>query len=73
VRLETVMWEALQDIADRRGCSVDDLATEIDGQREGRGLSVALRHYIVEYYRESLRRKLENAGRRGRAGGRSMH
>ena len=63
VRLEAVMWEALQDVARRKGCSVDDLVADIDAGRKSRTLDAAIQKYLVEYYRESARRVLENAKR----------
>ncbi len=51
VRLEPVMWEALQEIARRRNLSVHRLATEIDEARTASSLTAAIRVYIVDYYR----------------------
>src|SRR4051794_11613510 len=55
------MWDALRDIAHKSGYSVDDLVTEINRMRGKLPLPTTIRHYIVEYYRESLRRVLANA------------
>ena len=63
VRLEAVMWAALQDVARRKGCSVDDLVADIDAGRKSQMLDAAVQNYLVEYYRESARRALENAKR----------
>jgi predicted DNA-binding ribbon-helix-helix protein len=54
VRLETVMWDSLRDIAQRLGIGVNELVTEIDGRREGLGLTAAIRVYIVDFYRNAL-------------------
>ena len=51
VRLEPVMWEALADIAGRRGRTVNELVTEIDRDRSASSLTAAIRVYIVDYYR----------------------
>ena len=51
VRLEPVLWDALQDIAQRRGMTVHQLATEIARQRTLSNLTAAIRVYIVEFYR----------------------
>jgi predicted DNA-binding ribbon-helix-helix protein len=51
VRLEDVMWEALQDIARRREVTVHDLVTEIDRRRTESSLTAAIRVYIVNFYR----------------------
>jgi predicted DNA-binding ribbon-helix-helix protein len=55
VRLESVMWDSLHDIAHRLGVGVNDLVTEIDGRRDtGLGLTAAIRVYIVDFYRNAL-------------------
>jgi predicted DNA-binding ribbon-helix-helix protein len=55
VRLESVMWDSLHDIAHRRGVGINDLVTEIDGRRDGGlGLTAAIRVYIVDFYRTAL-------------------
>jgi predicted DNA-binding ribbon-helix-helix protein len=51
VRLEPVMWDALRDIARGRAMAVNDLVTEIDGQRGAPSLTAAIRVYIVDFYR----------------------
>jgi len=51
VRLEPVMWEALQDIAQRQHTSVHDLVTEIDRRRTASSLTAAIRVFIVDFYR----------------------
>jgi predicted DNA-binding ribbon-helix-helix protein len=54
VRLEASMWDGLQDIARRRGMSVNDLVTEIERNRDTPGLTAAIRVYIVDFYRRAL-------------------
>jgi predicted DNA-binding ribbon-helix-helix protein len=51
VRLEPVMWEALQDIARRHGTNINQLVTEIDRRRNSSSLTAAIRVYIVDFYR----------------------
>src|SRR5947208_16677712 len=51
VRLEPVMWEALQDIARRQKVTVHDLVTDIDLRRRESSLTAAIRVYIVNFYR----------------------
>jgi predicted DNA-binding ribbon-helix-helix protein len=53
VRLEPMMWDALREIAGRRGMSLNDLVTEIDRDRAASGLTAAIRVYIVGYYRSA--------------------
>lgn len=55
VRLEASMWEGLQDIARRRGMTLNDLVTEIERNRDTPGLTAAIRVYIVDFYRRALR------------------
>jgi predicted DNA-binding ribbon-helix-helix protein len=54
VRLEPLMWESLRDIARRRDIGLNELVTEIDGRRDGLGLTAAIRVYIVDFYRRAL-------------------
>jgi len=48
------MWEGLQDIARRRGMSLNELVTEIERNRDMPGLTAAIRVYIVDFYRKAL-------------------
>ena len=50
VSVEDAFWRALQEIAGRRGLSLNNLVTEID--REGSGnLSSAIRVFVLEHVR----------------------
>lgn len=57
VTLEAAFWEALKEIADKRGSSVNELISEIDERRlasgglGGAGLSSAIRIYVLEWFR----------------------
>ena len=51
IRLDPVMWDALEDIAERQGRSTDDLIPEIHGSRGERSLAAAIRIFIVQFYR----------------------
>jgi predicted DNA-binding ribbon-helix-helix protein len=51
VRLEPVMWDALQDIARQLRLTPHDLVTEIDRERTASSLTAAIRVYIVDFYR----------------------
>jgi predicted DNA-binding ribbon-helix-helix protein len=51
VRLEPVMWDALQDIAHQQRVTVHDLVTDIDRERTASSLTAAIRIYIVDFYR----------------------
>lgn len=51
VRLEPVMWEALQEIARLQRRTIHDLVTTIDRNRTASSLTAAIRVYIVDFYR----------------------
>ena len=46
VSLEDAFWEALKELADRRGLSLNQLVAEVDEGRSG-NLSSALRVYVL--------------------------
>ena len=54
IRLDRAAREALYDIAGRKGCTVSDLLTEIDHDREGSDFAAATRSYVVAYYRAMM-------------------
>ena len=64
IKLEITSWEALHDVAQRKGCSVHALLAEIDRQRKKQNLNSAIRNYVVEYYRELAERSVDGAGYR---------
>ena len=47
VSLEDAFWQALKQIADARGRSINRLITEIDAERSG-NLSSAIRVFVLE-------------------------
>jgi len=47
VRLEPIIWDALQKIANEQKVSVHQLVSDIDRQRTTRNLSSAIRTYVV--------------------------
>ena len=51
VRLEPVMWRALQEIAKYQNKAVHELVTEIDHLQLASSLTSAIRVYIVDFYR----------------------
>jgi predicted DNA-binding ribbon-helix-helix protein len=53
VRLEPVMWEALQEIARQQETNINQLVTEIDRRRNSSSLTAAIRVYIVDFYRSA--------------------
>lgn len=50
VSLENAFWDALKDLAEERGISMNALITEIDKERTG-NLSSAIRVFILENMR----------------------
>lgn len=50
VSLEAEFWDALRDIAERRGMSLNQLVAEIDGSRSG-NLSSAIRVFVLNAVR----------------------
>jgi predicted DNA-binding ribbon-helix-helix protein len=66
--LEGVFWDALKEVAARRGLSLNALIEEIDRGR-GSNLSSAVRVYLLNHYRraaEALSRRDPSAGSSGR-------
>ena len=52
VSIETPFWDALKDIAEARGVSLNRLIAEIDETR-GENLSSAIRVYVLARFRNS--------------------
>ena len=52
ISLEAPFWDALKEAATARGQSVASLVEDIDKQRDGAGLSSAVRVWILNYYRK---------------------
>lgn len=55
VSLENPFWDALREIAEARGLSVQALIGEIDAGREGQNLSSAIRVFVLAAVRERQR------------------
>lgn len=53
VTLEDEFWEALGEIAQARGQSLNQIITEIDAERSGGNLSSAIRVFVLRAVRES--------------------
>lgn len=51
VSLEDAFWEALREIAERRGTTLSALLNEIDVHRQHSNLSSHIRMFVLEYYR----------------------
>ena len=55
VRLEPLMWEALQEIAVEQGMNVNKLVTQIKRSAGRSSLTSAIRVFIVDFYRSRAR------------------
>jgi predicted DNA-binding ribbon-helix-helix protein len=53
VSLEAPFWEALKDVAQARGISVQSLIGELDAGRGHHNLSSAIRVFILEHVRRA--------------------
>lgn len=51
VRLELPFWRALDELCEREGRTLDELATTLDEMRGEQGLTGMLRCYILTYWR----------------------
>lgn len=51
IRLEAAMWEALRQICERERKSLNEVVTEIEGQRVESSLTAAIRVYLLSYFR----------------------
>jgi len=52
MRMESSLWEALEEIARRERCSVNELCNRIDARRRELSLTGAVRVALVGYYRD---------------------
>lgn len=50
MRLEPAMWDALQQLCQREGKTLNELVTEIDRQRSESSLTAAIRVYLLRYF-----------------------
>jgi predicted DNA-binding ribbon-helix-helix protein len=53
LRLEGAIWDALEEIAEREGCSVNALCAHVDTNRDERTLTASIRVYVLRYFREA--------------------
>ncbi len=54
MRLEKETWEALTDICLREKTTIHKICSALDLHREGLGLSLAVRLFVLRYYRKKL-------------------
>ncbi len=55
VRLAPQMWDALNEIARRKGRTVHDICSEVDADRVQSTFSASLRVYILTYFRSAAK------------------
>ncbi len=51
MRLEKETWDALENIIKREGVNLHDLCSRIDTERNGNGLTLSVRIFVVAYFR----------------------
>jgi predicted DNA-binding ribbon-helix-helix protein len=64
ISLEAQFWDALKDAASHEGMSLAALVADIDENRQGSGLSGAVRIWILDYYRRQNARQSYDGGNR---------
>lgn len=58
ITLEEDFLSALKEIARLQKCTVNDIISEIDRQRQNKNLSSATRIYILNFYRTNFSKKI---------------
>ncbi|MDV4144459.1 MULTISPECIES: ribbon-helix-helix domain-containing protein [Shimia] len=54
VSLEDDFWRAFREIADKKTLAINELAAQIDAERDiETGLATAIRLYVLRYYRDA--------------------
>jgi predicted DNA-binding ribbon-helix-helix protein len=51
VRLEPAMWDALDEICEREGLSLNELCGRIAGRRSASSVTAAVRVFVMSYFR----------------------
>ena len=54
--LETMVWDGLDEVAHREGRTVADLCGEIEEDWDDVPLDTAIRTFVLQYFREAIRR-----------------
>ena len=55
VRLEPKMWEALREISDVTGVSVDEFCSQVESEHNSSSLTAGIRVAILGFYRSAAR------------------
>lgn len=53
LRMETIMWESLNEICSREGRTVHDVCSMVDNRRGEAGLTASIRVFIITYFRQA--------------------
>lgn len=67
VRMEPVMWDALDEISEREGRTINEICTFIERRKEDISLTAALRVLILTYYKEAATEEGHDAAGHGRS------
>ena len=51
VRLEPAMWDALDEICEREGLSLNEFCSRIAGRRSSSSVTAAVRVFVMSYFR----------------------
>jgi len=64
LRMEPMLWDALCEICDREGRTLNEICSRIDERRNAANLTASIRVFIISYLRAAARRAngLEDAG-----------
>ena len=54
MRLEPEMWDALTEICARERCSIHQLCSQLEVDRQSSTLTAAMRVYIMNYFRQAM-------------------
>ena len=56
LRMENELWDGLHEVCRRERLSVDQLCSQIDGERDGLSRTSAVRAFVVDYLRRTAQR-----------------
>ena len=68
VSLEDAFWKGLKEIASGRDMTLSDLVAVIDSERQHGNLSSAIRLFVLDFYRNQLKREEHAAAQKAAAG-----
>lgn len=52
VRMERPFWQALEDISEQEGRSIDEICAEVAAEKNGSSLTSAIRVFVLDYLRK---------------------